>query len=450
MTEVLTHSIPAFVLVLGVIIFFHEFGHFITAKSFGIKVFIFSFGFGKRLFGFKWGGTDCRVSLVPLGGYVKLEGEPDDRLSEDGPSDVRVLEDGTLVRVQSPDYFLNRPRWQRFLVYLAGPFMNGVLTVSAFTLIFMIGWGVDATLSERPVIGVVESGSPAAQAGLRPGDEISAIDGRPTPTWEEAQIGVLLRPDRAIAIELRRDGQPLEVSVHSLVSEQQKVGSIGIVPLVRIGQVVPGQPAEAAGLHVDDGILDIDGKPIRSFEDVVRAVGGSKQALAIGIWRDGRRFDMSVAPRDGRIGIANKTVFRKFGLLAAVRESFRETWRQTRQTFVMLGQLLTARISAKAGLTGPVGIAKLSGDAARSGPVALLYVVAAISLSVGILNLFPLAPLDGGHLAILAAEGVARRNFSVTLKAWIMNAGVVVLFALIGLVLYSDLSKTSLLGKYLP
>src|SRR5262245_19153671 len=157
----------AFVAVLGLMIFFHEFGHFITAKAFGMRVFICSFGFGPRLAGFKWGDTDLRLSAIPLGGYVKLEGEPEDHLSED----TSQLGDGR--------DFGARPRWQRFLVYLAGPIMNGALTVAGFTTLFMQGWSPDGPLQDRPVIGWVEPGSPAEGAGLKPGDEIVAIDGEP-------------------------------------------------------------------------------------------------------------------------------------------------------------------------------------------------------------------------------------------------------------------------------
>ena len=138
-------NIGPFIVVLGIIIFVHEFGHFITAKAFGMRVFIFSFGFGRRLFGFKWGDTDCRVSLIPLGGYVKLEGEQDDLLSED-----------TSARGDSRD-FVNRPRWQRFLVYLAGPFMNGVLAIAVFTALYMAGFGVDAA-AVRPTAAALPGG----------------------------------------------------------------------------------------------------------------------------------------------------------------------------------------------------------------------------------------------------------------------------------------------------
>ncbi len=442
----------AFVFVLGIIIFCHEFGHFITAKAFGMRVFVFSFGFGKRLVGFKWGDTDCRVSLVPLGGYVKLEGEPDDHLSE--RQDVVALADGELVRVDSPDYFTNRPRWQRFVVYLAGPFMNAVLTIGILSALFMIGWQVDASLYDRPIVGVVKAGSPAEDAGLRPGDEILAIDGKAVPTWEQAQYAILLRPDTTIALHVRRGAEEKDVAVRSKSTATDKVGEIGIAPLVRVGDVLAGKPADKAGLRTDDGLVSVDGKPVGSFGDLVDVVQKSEgKELAFTIFRDGALREIRVAPvkdpDDYRIGIGPKLVVRRFGPLGAVVESCRFSWVQTKLTFETLGRLITARISPKT-MMGPLGIAKASGDAARGGAGSLFFLVAIISLQVGILNLFPLAPLDGGHMAIIASEGVLRRDFSLTAKAWIMNAGALVLFLLIGLVIYSDLSKTAWLHKYLP
>ena len=438
--DILTNT-AAFIAVLGLMIFFHEFGHFITAKMFGMRVFIFSFGFGPRLLGFKWGDTDLRVSAIPLGGYVKLEGEPEDRLSED----TSRLGDGR--------DFATRPRWQRFLVYLAGPFMNGVLTVGVLTALYMVGFHVDAALYDRPIVGSVAAGSPAEQAGLQPGDEIVSVDGQPAATWEDAQYAILIRPDSPVRVVLRRGGEEREVVVRSL-SDADKVGTIGVRPLVRIGELTPGAPAEQAGLRSDDAILRLGDKPVGSFGEIPAIVAASEgKPLPVLVWRDGQVLTVAVVPRDQgegpRIGIGPKLVKKQFGLLGASREALRWTRDMTRQTFEVLGRLLTAQISPKT-MMGPLGIAKASGDAARGGVGPLFYLVAVISLQIGIMNLFPLPPLDGGHLAIIAAESVARHDFSVNAKTWLMNAGAMVLFLLIGLVLYSDLSKTSLLGKYLP
>jgi regulator of sigma E protease len=434
-------SAVAFVVVLGIIIFVHEFGHLITAKAFGMRVFIFSFGFGKRLFGFKWGDTDCRVSAVPLGGYVKLEGEGDDLVSED----TSRLGDGK--------DFLSRPRWQRFLVYLAGPVMNAVLTIAVFTGFYMVGFAVEGSRFDRPIIGAVDPGSPAAKAGLRPGDEIVSIDGKRVPSWEQAQYQIILRPDRPLSLRVRRGDAERDVVVRSEAVTAEKVGSIGVYPLVRVGQVLPGQPAAAAGLRPDDAILSIDGKPVRSFSDIPPIVAASAgRALAFRVWRDGRVFDVPITPRDSgsgpRIGIETKTVVRKFAPPRALVESLRWTWDMTRQTFDVVGRLLTRKISPRT-MMGPIGIAEASGDAARSGPSSLVFLIAVISLQVGILNLFPLAPLDGGHLAILAIEGAARRDMSPTVKGWIMNAGAAAIFLLIGVVLYSDISKIGFVQRLL-
>ena len=252
----------AFAFVLGIIIFVHEFGHLITAKAFGMRVFVFSFGFGKRLFGFQWGETDCRVSAVPLGGYVKLEGEGDDLISED----TSQMGDGM--------DFLSRPRWQRFLVYLAGPAMNAVLTIVVLTVLYMAGTFVPGAASDRPIIGAVVVGSPAERAGLVSGDEILAIDGAPVPSWKEADYHIALRPEKALGLRVRRDGEERDVVVRSETTEHY-VGDIGVRPLVRVGEIVSGSPAEEVGLQSDDAILRIDDAPIETFNDIPPVVQGA-------------------------------------------------------------------------------------------------------------------------------------------------------------------------------
>jgi regulator of sigma E protease len=174
--------------------------------------------------------------------------------------------------------------------------------------------------------------------------------------------------------------------------------------------------------------------------------------MSFRVWRDGGTLDVAITARESdgapRIGVARKTVLKKFGPAGAVREALRQSWAMTRQTFDVVGRLITAQISPRT-MMGPLGIAQASGDAARGGPLSLLYLVALISLQVGILNLFPLAPLDGGHLAILAVEGAARRDMSPTVKGWIMNAGAAAIFLLIGVVLYSDITKLGFVQRLL-
>ena len=433
----------AFIVVLGVIIFVHEFGHFITAKAFGMRVFVFSFGFGRRLLGFKWGDTDCRLSLVPLGGYVKLEGEADDHVSED----TSRLGDGR--------DFTARPRWQRFVVYLAGPLTNVVLTVGVLTALFVSGSGeVDATPSSPAVIGRVEAGSPAATAGLVPGDEIRSIDGQPIATWEDAFTAIAIRPDTTISLGIRRSGAEHALSLRSISRGKERVGYFGVGPPVLVKPVAPDSPAAQAGIRGGDALLSIDGRPVQRYDDLLNAVFGSEgRTLRFRLRRGTETIELSVTPRrtsEGfRIGLGPHTILKRFGLGGAFVEACRTTWQQTKLTFEVLKRLLTAQLSVKS-MMGPLGIAGASGEAARSGWAPFFTLVAVISLQIGLLNLFPLPPLDGGHLAILASESALRRDLSLRVKVWIMNTGAAVLFLLIGLVLYSDLSKTSWLGKYLP
>lgn len=433
------NSAAALVVVLGVIIFFHEAGHFLVAKAFGMRVFIFSFGFGKRLFGFQKGDTDYRVSLIPLGGYVKLEGEGDDIVSED----VTTRGDGK--------DFLSRPRWQRLLVYLAGPGMNAVLAVLAFTVLFMLGIGVPGVRYDVPTIGFIEPGSPAAAAGLRPGDTIRVFDGQPAEDWEQVQLGILMRPSREIAMRVDRAGSTIDVTVTSrMIEGGDRLGDIGAFPLVRVGDVTPDFPAAQAGLRKDDGLLSVGGKPLRSFEDVppiVRAAGSS--ALAFDVLRGAERLTVSITPKDGRVGIAQKFVVKKFGFARAFNEAVRESWDRTAQMLDLLKQLLTFRVAARSALSGPIGIAQAAGEAARSGIESILFLIAMLSISVGVLNLFPMAPLDGGHIAVLLAEMLIRRELSERVKYGFLNAGAVLIFALMAFIIYSDLTKVRWIANLL-
>jgi regulator of sigma E protease len=312
---------------------------------------------------------------------------------------------------------------------------------------------VSAARYDRPIIGAVDAGSPAADAGLQAGDEIVTIDGEPQATWEQAGYDLLVRPDTEVRLEILRAGERREVVVHSS-STEDRVGTIGVYPLVRLGEIREGSAAQEAGLRPDDAIVSIGDQGIRSFADIIPLVAESRgEPLELRVYREGTFFSLSVAPRDDgaglRLGIVEKRIIKQLGPVAAVREAVSWSWETVRLTLDIIRRLVTAKISPKT-MMGPLGIAKASGEAARVGIAPLLSLMAVISLQLGILNLLPIPPLDGGHLAILAGESVVRRDFSMTVKMWIMNAGLAMLLLLIGLVVYSDLSKTSLLGRYLP
>jgi len=438
----------AFAFVLGVTIFWHEFGHFITAKAYRMRVFVFSFGFGRRLFGFQWGDTDCRVSLIPLGGYVKLEGEADDKISED----TSQAGDGR--------DFTARPRWQRILVYLAGPAMNVVLTVVVLTGVLVYGAHL-LDLSDAPIIGNVDPGSPADKAGLQSGDEILAIGNEATKTWEKVLEQVFVRPNQRLRLRVRRGAEEREATVETTASGAGGHGYLGAQPLVLISTVTADSPAHKAGVQPGDVVLKVGGEPVYKFEDIKAAVGtAGDKPITLEVSRsrnagtgatagDRHTQTLQVTPQGGLIGITGgpRTVYRKYGPLRAFRESCSLTAHMAGQTFSMLKQLLTASISPRTTLQGPVQIYMITKEAAKSGFVDLFLLIAQISISVGILNLFPLPPLDGGHLAILYIEAIRRRDLSLQAKTWIINAGAIAVLLLIATVLYFDLSKTPLFQK---
>jgi regulator of sigma E protease len=441
------NTLLSFLVVLGIIIFVHEFGHFITAKAFGMRVFIFSFGFGKRLVGFKRGDTDYRISLIPLGGYVKLEGEPEDHLSEN----TENLGDGK--------DFTARPRWQKFLVYLAGPIMNAALTIGVFTGLFMTGTGqLDATYFAPLVIGAIEAGSPAEAAGLALGDEVVSIDRQPVEAWGDLLVAVAIRPDAVIDVGVRRGTTSLTIPVKSVSrahdpAGKEHVGYIGISVSMRI-KPDPDSAAAQAGVREGDSLLKAGGRSVPTLEELSDVVGASKGApIELVVKRGAEILVFPVTPRSTpeglKVGLRHQAILKKFGPGAAFTQACRETWSQTKTTFQVVGRLLTARLSPK-NMMGPLGIARASGEASQRSAAEFFGLIAMISLQVGILNLFPLAPLDGGHLAMIAAEGVARRDFSMDVKIWVMNAGAILLLCLIAFVLYSDLSKTEMLKNYLP
>jgi regulator of sigma E protease len=419
---------------LGVIIIIHEAWHLMVAKAFGIRVLTFSIGFGKRLLGFKRGGTDYRISAIPLGGYVRLSGEsPEESTGEERE-------------------FLSRPRWQRILVFLAGPTMNVVLAVGLVAGLFMVGIELPNLPDMPALIGEVEPGSSSAAAGLQRGDLIVKIDHKPATNWQEVSLALLTAPDRPVALGVQRAGRLFDVMVTPKRVPKYEVGDLaGLSPVIRprVSQVLPGKPAAAAGFQPGDEIRSVDGIPIadsREFVGAIRKRPG--QRVEIKVLRNGRTLVLPVVPaRVGQVGEIGVSIgfFQRYPPGQALRESVAYNVEVVSETFQILGKIFRREMSAKGAFAGPIEIAVQTGAAAILGFKYLLHLICILSLSIAILNLMPIPVLDGGQIFILLIEEVIRRDLSVRVKEVISQVGLVLILALMGVAIYFDLMKNGIL-----
>jgi regulator of sigma E protease len=428
----------AFIFVLGVLIFVHELGHFLMARRIGVRVLTFSLGFGPKLFGFRRGDTEYCVSAVPLGGYVKMAGETPDE-----------------PRTGQPDEFLSKSKWQRFQVLLMGPVMNILLAIVLMWIVLMAGAHVPAFLDRAPVVGAVEAGSPAERSGIRPGDLIVRVAGHSVPTWEELSMAVGARANRDIPIEIVRDGRTTTLSITPDARTKYEIGDIGVYPDVhpRIEQVVAGEAAEKGGLRAGDVVVSFNGETITYGAQLTDAIAKfANRTVVFGVRRAGQQLDIRVTPilrgTRGRVGIGLIDQYKTVHLdpWAAAKMSVQRNYEYAGQIFQTLGGLLTRQTSPKQ-LMGPVAIAQLSGESAALGWVALFSLMGFISLNLGILNLLPIPVLDGGHIFIMALEGLARRDFSVKVKEGMLLAGFTVLMLLMVTVIYNDLTRVQWVAK---
>jgi regulator of sigma E protease len=436
-------SILAFLFVLGVLIFVHELGHFIMARRIGVRVITFSLGFGPKLLSFRRGDTEYCISAVPLGGYVKMAGET--------PEDART---------GSSDEFLSKSKWQRFQVLVMGPVMNLALAVIVMAIVLLQGARLPASEDNPVVVGGFAPNSVAEAAGLQVGDRIISVEDRDVPTWRQFDIAIATRANRPVRLVIERGGKRIERQVVPAAINRFETGAIGVLRVThpQIAEVRAGQPGYEGGLRGGDAVLAAAGESNLTRERLIELIQAHEgRPLALDVQRGDARLTLTVVPRviDGqvRIGATITSVELKTvepGPLEAVKLSLKQNWEWTTLIFETLGGLFTRQTSVKQ-LMGPVAIADLSGTAAQQESwIPLFQLMAMISLNLGLLNLMPIPVLDGGHIAILALEGVSRRDFSMKVKEKMLLAGFVLLMMLMVTVIYNDLMRIQWIEKLVP
>lgn len=436
----------ALVFVLSFLVVFHEAGHFLVAKLFKFPVEVFSVGFGKRLFGFKRRETDYRVSLIPLGGYVKVVGL--------GPDESDVVA-GTAEKSS-----VSGTRWQKLLVLVAGPAVNLVLAWLLAVAAFLFGIEVPRHAEEPPVVKHVAKGSPAEKAGVRVDDLILSLAGKPVASWRDVETDLQMAVRESVPVEVRRGGEVVKLSIRpepvTAFEKKYDIGYTGLgayTPAV-VGTLAAGAPAEKAGLKVGDKVVEIGGVAIDGFGEAMRQIQessaafpeGKPQPVSFVVERGGERVALSITPRlDGnnwRVGFSPRfeTVVKRYAFRPALAAAWEEVGFQTRTTVTTVRRLLTGAGSLRQ-LSGPLDIAKFSGAAARSGPGPLVSLMGLLSLQLGLLNLLPIPILDGGQIFVTLLESIARRDFSLKVKERLLQAGFVFLVLLMVAVLALDVVK---------
>jgi regulator of sigma E protease len=439
--------ILSFVFVLGVLIFVHELGHFLVAKSFKVRILTFSLGFGKRLVGFERGGTDYRISLLPVGGYVRMAGEY--------PTDESA---------GAPDEFLSKPRWQRLLIGVAGAAMNLLMAGLILAAVFKINYLEPMYLDQPIVVGSLTEKSPAAAAGIEVEDRIIKLDGKENPKWRDLEMLSITNQAAPVEVRVDRNGKKLDFTLTpglvTLPETGERISDFGMQPSVpvQVRSLLSGFPAAKAGIQEGDLIVKMGDHPIMRTEDFVylndtihKSVG---KPLVFVLKRGNNTFTKEITPvldpalGYGRIGFRPDIPREKvnLGLLGSLRKSVEENIRIGGLTFKVLGQLVTGKTSPKT-LVGPIGIFKETGEAAKASASDLFRWMAFISLQLGMFNLLPIPVLDGGMIFMLLIEGLIRRDLSRVAKERFIQVGFVFLMLLMVYVIYNDAMRLTPWGK---
>ncbi|HET9526160.1 MAG TPA: RIP metalloprotease RseP [Pyrinomonadaceae bacterium] len=436
----------AFIFILGSAVVLHEFGHFIVAKLFRIRVETFSVGFGPRLFGRKWGHTDYRISAIPLGGYVKLGGD-----ESNAP-----LEGASAADIPPEEMFNLRPRWQRVMVALAGPVMN-ILTALAIPFAGAMMYGVPATPS--PVVYDVRPGGAAAQAGLQPGDRIVSFNGTEHPSWDLINGDALLSPGRPLPMVVNRNGQEIKLTITPSIRTEngEQAGFLDFLPdygglPVVVGDVFSGSPAEEAGLKSGDRLVKVGNEDVKSAAQVTEYIRSHDgQAIPITVQRNGQLTQLTAPQRriEGArlgFGLGEQFPLHEATVGSAAKYAYETNLQIIRLTGKALGQVFTGQRSVRNTLSGPIGIyqaAKTSVE--RLGWDGVFGMLGFLSLNLGIFNLLPIPVLDGGAIFLLLIEGLLAMvglSISAAIRDRIQQVGFVMVLLLMVFVISNDLIKT--------
>ena len=430
---------------IGVMILVHELGHFWAARAFDVKVDIFSFGFGPRLFGFQRGDTDYRFSLFLFGGYVKMSGDQPGESPDD------------------PRGFLAKPRWQRLIIAFAGPFMNIVLAIAVLTGLYMVRY--ERIIDDNgAVIGHVMADSPAAKAGIQAGDKIIRLNGEDNPDWEAIVTTAVASVGRPMTVSYERQGHVYSASVTPILDEKLGFGEAGWEGQnqIEVGGVTEGMPAASAGLKKGDLLLKVNDTAIHSrftLPEIIRRSEG--KPVTIEYSRAGVSHTVAMVPvfrnMDGTsrwmIGVASDVKWHiertQLAFPAALGESVRQNRKYATLIVEMLRGIVERRMPAKT-LQGPVGIAKQATQAAEEGPAAFLTLMSIVSLNLAILNLLPIPILDGAMILTLLIEMAMGRDISLSVKENLLKLGFVFLMMLMVFVLYNDIVRRITPGVAMP
>lgn len=444
--------ILAVIFVLGIAINIHEFGHFIVAKLLGMRVEAYSFfGLGPRIWGRKIGHTDYRISAIPLGAYVKLYGDEVTAPLEGG--------DSANENVPAEELYELRPRWQKFLVMVGGPFMNIILAL-AIPFIGALMYGVPSM--PAPIVGITDNGGAAQAAGVQPGDRIIAMNGVENPTWEAVRDESLISPGVPIQMTVDRGGNkiPLTVTPKEENIDGNKIGNIGMRPdsgvePVVAAKVFPDTPAERAGLLAGDKVIAFNGKTVRNSQELTLHIRENKDAPGkLTVERNGERVELTTvaAEQDGafrigaNFGADTFTTRVPVGAAGAAAFAYESNMRILRLTGRVFGQMFSGERSVRdAGLAGPVGIVQIIANVVReAGFIGLFSILAVISLNLGIFNLLPIPLLDGGQIMVLGIEKVLSwfgATLSMAVREYIQYAGLGIILLLMVFTLFLDISR---------